>query len=59
VVLVLCTLPFILVAAGIAVLLGQPSLSLTLVLWGTMVALIVIFFGAVAWKSRKRSRQSQ
>ena len=59
VILVLCTLPFIVVAAGIAVLLGQPSLSLTLVLWGTMVVLIVIFFGAVAWKLRNRSRQSQ
>ena len=59
VVLVLCTLPFIVFAAGIAVLLGQPSLSVTLVLWGSMVVLIVIFFGAFAWKLRNRSRQSQ
>ena len=58
VVLVLCTLPFIVVAAGIAVLLGQPSLSVMLVLWGSMVVLIVIFFGAFAWKLRRRSRQS-
>jgi hypothetical protein len=58
VVLVLCTLPFIVLTAAIALLLGQPSLSVTLVLWGNMVVLIVIFFGAFAWKLRKRSRQS-
>ena len=54
VVLMLCTLPFIVLAAGIAILLGQPSLSVTLILWGSMVVLIVVFFGAIAWKNRDR-----
>ena len=54
VVLMLCALPFIVLAAGIAILLGQPSLSVTLILWGSMVVLIVVFFGAFAWKLRDR-----
>jgi hypothetical protein len=52
--LMLCALPFIVLAAGIAILLGQPSLSVTLILWGNMVVLIVGFFGAFAWKLRDR-----
>ena len=56
VVLMLCALPFIVVAAGIALLLGQPSFSLTLILWGSMVALILVFFGALAWKLRDPQR---
>ena len=52
--LMLCALPFIVLAAGIAILLGQPSLSVTLILWGSMVVLIVVFFGAFAWKIRDR-----
>jgi hypothetical protein len=52
--LMLCTLPFIVLAAGIAILLGQPSVSVTLILWGSMVVLIVVFFGAFAWKVRDR-----
>ena len=54
VILMLCALPFIVLAAGIALLLGQPSLSVTLILWGSMVVLIVVFFGAFAWKIRDR-----
>ena len=54
VILMLCALPFIVLAALIAILLGQPSLSVTLILWGSMVVLIVVFFGAIAWKIRDR-----
>jgi hypothetical protein len=54
VILMLCALPFIVLAALIAILLGQPSLSVTLILWGSMVVLIVVFFGAIAWKFRNR-----
>lgn len=52
--LMLCALPFIVLSALIAILLGQPSLSVTLILWGSMVVLIVVFFGAFAWKIRDR-----
>jgi hypothetical protein len=52
--LMLCALPFIVLSALIAILLGQPSLSVTLILWGSMVVLIVVFFGAFAWKVRDR-----
>jgi hypothetical protein len=58
VVLMLCTLPFILLVGVIALLLGQPSPSVTLVLWGSMVVLILIFFGAFASKLRDRSRRT-
>jgi hypothetical protein len=56
VVLMLCALPFIVLAAGIALLLGQPSVSLTLILWDSMVVLILFFFGTLAWKLRDRQR---
>jgi hypothetical protein len=52
--LMLCALPFIVLSALIAILLGQPSLSVTLILWGSMVVLILVFFGAFAWKVRDR-----
>jgi hypothetical protein len=58
VVLVLCTLPFIVLVSPIALLLGQPSLSVTLVLWGSMVFIILLAFGAFARKLHSRSRQS-
>jgi hypothetical protein len=54
-VLMLCTLPFVVIAAGIALLLGQPSLSLTLTLWGGMVFAIMVFFGALPRSSLPRS----
>jgi len=57
VVLMLCALPFIVIAAPIAILVGQPSVSLTLILWSSMVVLIVFFFGAFAWKLRNHRRQ--
>ena len=58
VVLVLCPLPVIVLVSPIALLLGQPSLSVTLVLWGSMVVIILLAFGAFAWKLHSRSGQS-
>ena len=52
--LMLCALPFIVLSALIAILLGQPSVSLTLILWSSMVVLILVFFGVLAWKLRDR-----
>lgn len=59
VVLMLCTLPFMVVVGGIALLLGQPSVSATLLLWLGMVILIVILFGAIAVRGLRNARHER
>ncbi len=59
VVLMLCTLPFMVVVGAIALLLGQPSVSATLLLWVGMVILIVILFGAIAVRGLRNARHER
>jgi membrane protein implicated in regulation of membrane protease activity len=55
VVLMLCTLPYVVFAGAIALLLGQPSISATMWLWASMVVLILVLLGAIAvWRLRNR-----
>jgi hypothetical protein len=55
VVLMLCSLPFIVLVSPIALLLGQPSPTVTILLWVGMVVLILVLFGVLAWRFWKPS----
>ncbi len=47
------------VVGGIALLLGQPSVSATLLLWVGMVIIIVILFGAIAVRGLRNARHER